>query len=174
MPRDPGMKRPFFEIFCDATFEDVRAILRQLDMRLKGSGVDADTRGSAQLVLAEAMNNIVEHAFSDKSVKAAFHLRIEAQDDGLKVHLSDQGDPMPWTEVRNPGILRRPMSPEYAKEGGFGWSIIKALSQDVAYSREDGTNHLSFDLPSPDLTAPAPGRRRRDAYLFGEDNQTAN
>ena len=163
----------FFEIVCDATFEDVRMVLKQMDMRLKAQGVDPDKRGTAQMVLAEAMNNIVEHAYADTPKTGILQLWVDADKDSLRVKLVDGGAPMPWNKVRNPRTLRRPLSLKYAKEGGYGWSIITTLATDLGYERINDQNHLSFRIDAPDVSAPEPGARRRDARLFGKAEKSA-
>lgn len=166
---DIPSQRPFFEIACDATFGDVRVILMQLDRRLAAHGVDDDKRGSVQIVLAEAMNNIVEHAYADTEGAGAFELSITARNAGLDVTLSDGGAPMPWGQLSDRLTTRRPLAPEFAKEGGFGWPIINSLAADVRYERRDSRNVLEFRIAAPDVDTRSAGARRRDAYLFGQD-----
>lgn len=165
---DTASRPPFFEIACDATFGDVRVVLKQLDMRLAAHGVDDDSRGSVQIVLAEAMNNIVEHAYADTGRSGAFALSITARSSGLDVTLSDGGAPMPWGQLSKRLTARRPLAPEFAEEGGFGWPIINSLAADIRYDRVDGRNVLEFLVAAPDIDARSAGARRRDAYLFGQ------
>lgn len=102
-----------------------------------------DSRGTARIVLAEALNNIAEHAYA--SHRGAIDLQIAAHDGFLQVRLVDTGLPMPG------GMLPvGKLSPhgELADlpEGGFGWYLIRSLTKDLTFRREGSNNMLSFCL----------------------------
>ncbi len=103
---------------------------------------DAD-RGTTELVLAEVLNNIVEHAYAGCSGRIALSLDLGAS--GLAVRITDNGLAMPGGAVPA-GLL--PTDPAATlPEGGFGWFLIRSLTRDLAYDRKNGRNHLSFTLP---------------------------
>lgn len=111
---------------------------------------DAD-RGSAELVLGEALNNIVEHAYAEGP--GPIELWLDAGADGLAFTITDRGLAMPGAvapEGRLPAGLDGPLAD--LPEGGFGWFLIRSLTRDLRYERSDGLNRLRFILP---LTAQA-------------------
>jgi serine/threonine-protein kinase RsbW len=125
IPSDPMAVRQGLK----SLFESL--LLRQLDM--------AD-RGKAEIVLAEALNNIVEHAYADGT--GEIELTICLNQRGLTCRIVDHGAPMPQ-EVLPAGHLA---TPESLPEGGFGWHLIRTLSEDLRYARVAGQNQLTFRL----------------------------
>lgn len=118
----------------------VREGLRLLFSRAPLSRLAADDQGTAEIVLAEALNNIVEHAY------AAYHGEIEVAiwHDGQLVHCTivDAGLPMPDDTL--PSGNPKPIAA--LPEGGFGWHLIRALTTNLHYRREGERNILSFNL----------------------------
>ncbi len=137
-------------VFC-ATPLAVRQVLHRLIADLEGRGIPAEARSAAEIVLAEALNNVVEHAYAEATGEIEFELAPEP--DGLRCSIVDHGSAMP--ELRLPeGTL--PAGDEPA-EGGFGWFLIRSLARDLRYDRIGGTNRLSFSLPAtlaPDNPTP--------------------
>jgi serine/threonine-protein kinase RsbW len=113
-----------------------------LDHPAMGSLSDA-TRGNAELVLAEALNNIVEHAYDSEDGQIDVQLRWFA--DRICCNVVDAGLPMPNGDV--PQGLAQPIGGNQdLAEGGYGWFLIRALTTDLTYRRIDARNHLSFQL----------------------------
>ena len=109
-----------------------------------------DLRGTAEIVMAEALNNIVEHAYAAQT--GAIEISVDLGDDGLQCTISDSGAPMPGHAL--------PQGQAYAledmddlPEGGFGWFLIRSLAQDLQYSRFRDQNFLRFRLPANTLVA---------------------
>lgn len=103
--------------------------------------------GTVELVLAEAMNNVVEHAYRDSS--GVIELRVANCVEGLFCEVLDDGagmGGMPLGEEPSgePGPL------EDTPEGGFGWFLIRSLARDLSYAREGGRNRLSFRIELAD------------------------
>jgi len=121
-----------------------RQALAEVTVALADAGLSEDDIANAELILAEALNNIVEHAYA--GTEGPVELEIELRRDGLDCALRDQGraaafDPppdAPLPEIAPP--LRLP-------EGGFGWHIIRCLSTDLRHSRAGEWNELSFRVP---------------------------
>lgn len=131
----------------------VREALDQMRKDVRLAGVDAAMCDTAQIILGEVLNNVVEHAYRFAEGEP-IKLSIWVQDDGLCCEVRDIGVPMP-NGVPPAGIL----SPVDANdryslpEGGFGWAMVRELTKDLQYFRKDGTNQLVFRIPMPDETA---------------------
>lgn len=106
-------------------------------------GIPEDDRGTAEIVLAEALNNIVEHAYSGQNGEIEISLQVSTN--ALVCRISDSGLPMPDCVLPS-GKLAEHGEREDLPEGGFGWHLIRRLSSDLKYHRESGRNHLSFRL----------------------------
>jgi serine/threonine-protein kinase RsbW len=103
-----------------------------------------DTRASAEIILAEALNNIVEHAYASQA--GAIEISVDLGADGLDCTICDHGMAMPG-HVLPPGQAAQITSLADLPEGGFGWFLIRALAQDLRYSRARGENFLRFRVP---------------------------
>ena len=108
--------------------------------------MSADDAGTLELVLAEVLNNIVEHGYRDI---AAGPIRIELRHAGawLDCRIEDSGHPMP-----NLAPPDRPLPPADVAiadlaEGGWVWVLIRELTIDLRYERENGRNCLRFRVP---------------------------
>ena len=100
-------------------------------------------RGSAEVVLAEALNNIVEHAYA----KADGHidLRLQRRPDRVLCDIVDHGALTPGGAL--PAGLSQPICVDKdLPEGGFGWFLIRSLTENLVYQRIGARNHLSFQF----------------------------
>lgn len=102
-----------------------------------------DDRGTAEIVLAEALNNIVEHAYARHQGDIEVTIRVATG--SLDCTISDHGLPIPG-ETLPAGRLPQMLDLDDLPEGGFGWHMIRSLSRDLAYCRVDGRNELTFRL----------------------------
>lgn len=121
--------------------------VRQGLARLLASDViatlQAGARETAEIVLAEVLNNIVEHAYAGQPGSIVVSLNHNRH--GVLVQVRDYGAAFPCHEVPK-GDLPSLEACRDLPEGGFGWYMIRSLVRDLTYQREDGCNHLSFCL----------------------------
>ena len=102
-----------------------------------------DARSAAEIVLAEVLNNIVEHAYADSAGSIVVALRQD--DDGILVTVMDHGAAFPQEKLPE-GRLPEIDSFDDLPEGGFGWLLIRTLVRGLSYQRKNGSNHVSFYL----------------------------
>ena len=144
-PPPAGQGRPLIRLRLVGETEAVRGALQRVSARLAADGVGQDAREVAELALAEAMNNIVEHAFADRPGLVA--LDIDRCAAGLRVTLRDNGRRMPRSTLP-PGTLPAcGTCTDDLPEGGFGWFLIHALARNLSYRRIGSCNRLHFLLP---------------------------
>jgi len=124
----------------------VRDSLRRLFSMEPLCDLSVDARGTTEIVLAEVLNNIVEHAYAAGPGEIGLTLRYGAPD--LWCEIADAGLPMPNATL--PDGQGPVLGPGDAlPEGGFGWFLIRTLTEDLAYQRTDGRNLLCFRLRLP-------------------------
>lgn len=119
--------------------EAVRRLLARTMAHPILAGEGEATRGTVEIVLAEALNNIVEHAYRDGA--GAFSLRGRWYRGTLCLELRDEGRPLP--DHRLPE--GRPLDPAGdgdPPEGGFGWFLIRSLTIGLRYRRTAAGNSL--------------------------------
>ncbi|MBL4926828.1 ATP-binding protein [Fuscibacter oryzae] len=109
---------------------------RQLTM------LTADGRSTTELVLAEVLNNVVEHAYA--RYPGEIELRLTVDPACLHCQIIDSGLPMP--EERLPAGDPPNLGGDLP-EGGFGWNLIRTLTTGLEYHRLAGRNYLQFSLP---------------------------
>lgn len=128
-----------------ATFENVRLAIKRVMDDIGPLNLDGDERASVELVMAEALNNVVEHAYRPDDA-GEIKLVLRHGRAGLLVEIRDNGKPMPngRTPVGNHPSDENGHSD--LPEGGFGWFLIRELAKDLIYDRENGENFLIFRM----------------------------
>lgn len=119
-------------------------------MDMQASGVDQGLCDASQIILGEVLNNVVEHAYRFEQGHP-IELSIWTTRGGLSCEVTDHGVPMP--NGVPPAGTRQDVDPsviEALPEGGFGWAMVRELTQDLQYFRTDGINKLVFVIPTPD------------------------
>lgn len=102
-----------------------------------------DLRSTAELVLAEVLNNIVEHAQPNRD--GHIYLSVVQRPSGISCTLRDNGLPMPG-DTPPPGWFPDDDAAGYPAEGGYGWYLIRALTNNLTYHRLGEENCLTFEL----------------------------
>ncbi|WP_246139515.1 ATP-binding protein [Phaeobacter marinintestinus] len=145
-----------FKESCETDqMEARRCILSVLD-RLRRSGLSPERAGDVELVLAEAINNIVEHAYEAPG-KGQIWLRVMMAADHLVIRLRDDGRPLPANRIPTARLIQPSKKHGILPEGGFGWFLIQSLTSAVRYDRDEGCNLLSlfFRIQAKDLVPPS-------------------
>lgn len=128
-----------------ADFLAVRDGLQHLFRQDPLIDMSEEQRGLSEIVLAEVLNNIVEHAYRDASGR--IEISIAHRAGFLNICVIDRGKPMPDLKLPS-GELRPPLDAQDLPEGGFGWPLIHSLTQDLHYQRVQGQNILQFRMAS--------------------------
>lgn len=128
-------------VFPAEPFE-VRAALSRLLDALPGEGVCPDLRSSIMIVVAEVLNNVVEHAYEEQ--EGVVEMTLFPVTGGFRFEISDQGHPMPNGRLPPAGLPAN--TADGMPEGGFGWYLIHSLAQDIRYDRIGAVNRLGFLL----------------------------
>ncbi len=103
----------------------VRAALADLGTSLTRLGIASDHIETLELVVAEILNNIVEHAYRDMD-PGPIDIGVEALGGAIQCAVSDSG---------------------------YGWFLIRGLAQDLTYTRIGDRNVLRFRIDFPSSCA---------------------
>ena len=154
MQRMPGTTRS--DILCERSRNELRVIFPSAPLAVRDAlhstmsglahlDLTDEDHASVELVLAEVLNNIVEHGYGDDQ-PGMIELRVVHSAEGLFCTAIDDGQAMPgnrppMTDPPSPDVPMMAMA-----EGGFGWFLIRELSRDLTYRRDAGRNELAFRL----------------------------
>ncbi len=129
-----------------ATNSDVRHSMILLRRLLVSMGVFIDDIGKVELVLAEALNNIVEHACAGTDENMV-GLDLKRTPSRLNCQICDPGKPMPNAQPPMGRVTDPTIGRDRLPEGGFGWMLIRSLSDNIHYQRIGETNRLTLSIP---------------------------
>jgi serine/threonine-protein kinase RsbW len=118
------------------------------------SQLTPDQRGTVEVVLAEVLNNVAEHAYAGGPGQISVSLHLQGA--ALACLVTDSGVAMPEGQLPAGVLPGQGADPDssYADlalsdlpEGGFGWHLIRHLTEGLHYERVGGQNRLSFTIP---------------------------
>ena len=123
----------------------VRHALGEMMEHIRAQSISEKSIGLFELVLAEALNNVVEHAYEGHET-GDISLSVVIWNGSLICNIKDSGKPMPKLSLPIPTQKDLNVSLEGLPEGGWGWMMIRELSDSITYKRKRDQNHLSFRL----------------------------
>ena len=144
--RSSAAVRHRFDITVEGVGQGVRTALSELIHWLTARDLSVEETGTVQLVLAEILNNIIEHAYAPDTPFDPIQIAAALKEDGLHLAIHDRGKPMP--DGKLPIGTQPSIDVEMAElpEGGFGWFLIQHLARDVVYRRVGAENHLRLRI----------------------------
>lgn len=137
---------PPFEVCVQSGQFAARQALSKVFEALRPLDLDIEEAGTIEIVLAEVLNNIVEHAYPPTGPAGPIAIHCIQKPDGLLVKVMDQGNK--WPDEKLPSVTAVPLDValQDMPEGGFGWFLIQHLAKDVTYARVGEENHLNMRL----------------------------
>jgi serine/threonine-protein kinase RsbW len=111
---------------------------------LRAQGINDDATGSTEIVLAEALNNIVEHAYLYRE-DGKIEMDLTLANDVLGITLFDRGSKFPGIPQKKE-MKGNAIKFEELPEGGFGWFLIHSLTQSIRYAYVDEKNVVKFEV----------------------------
>ena len=117
--------------------------------RLRGLGLNDDQAEDVEIALAEAVNNVVEHAYSDIQDSGHVGVSVRWDRDHLTLRITDAGTPLEDGALPAGQRADLAVALEELPEGGFGWFLIRQLTESVRYERQHGKNILCLIFKVP-------------------------
>lgn len=137
--------KPMLDCAFEGTFDNVSVHLQKLDAELDRNAVASSCKDDILIVLGEVLNNIVEHGYKEHN-GGDIHLRAHAEKDAVHISTMDHGPPIPRSTLSEANLPEKTDDMQTMPEGGFGWFMIHALTDDMRYERVDGQNRFSFSI----------------------------
>ncbi|MGJ8626994.1 MAG: ATP-binding protein [Sulfitobacter sp.] len=142
---DKHLLKPF-DICVTSGEMAARQALGEVFAELAELSLDAEEIATVELVLAEAINNIVEHAYPVGDLQGQIHIECSHQNNGLHFTILDHGCPMPDGQMPLGLAQDVDIDPLDLAEGGYGWFLIKDLAKDIRYERLGAKNRLNLRI----------------------------
>ncbi|CAA6801217.1 MAG: Serine/threonine-protein kinase RsbW [uncultured Thiotrichaceae bacterium] len=120
--------------------------IRLLGGALRGIGAELeltnDQIGQLELILVEAVTNVIEHAYEYKTGNQ-IQVKVECDPDNtIKMIISDRGKSMPDSLQGKLKADRLSLpEPELLPESGWGMGLIQMLSDSFHYERNNEQNY---------------------------------
>lgn len=143
----PGsVKSPRAELTIRAETRETRHASAWLEAAAIGEGVPLDQLVRLDHCLDEALANVINHGVRDVDTPSILLRLVVRRGQGIctaELVIVDEGvefDPSTLPATRTP----RPTSLAEVNPGGLGLAMIRSFSDDLAYKRADGRNHLTI------------------------------
>jgi serine/threonine-protein kinase RsbW len=140
-----GDGRRFHDVF-PGDAHSVRAALETAMRAFREMEIADEQTGVVEIVLAEVLNNVVEHAYAEHG-RGVIELDVRRQGSTLSFVIRDDGRPMPGGYAPHGSAHDLNVAAENLPEGGFGWFLIRELTRDLEYRRLGNRNELRFHIP---------------------------
>ncbi|WP_298937324.1 ATP-binding protein [uncultured Ruegeria sp.] len=140
---NPISNETCLELSFPATEAEASAGIEQLSTGLSDQGLPVQKADDVKIALAEAINNVVEHAYAGIA-PAKVQVTCRLDQDRLDILISDTGNPLPGLHPPDGIPASVDTTPQDLPEGGFGWYLIYELTSDISYERRKGCNRLSL------------------------------
>lgn len=131
----------------------VRSALKTAMGALRTMQFGPQFRGVVEIVLAEALNNVVEHAYTEHG-RGVIEIEVDRLETALAFRIIDDGLPMPKGRLPQGTPQDLDVPPDELPEGGFGWFLIRELTERLDYQRLANRNVLTFRIPLTGVSRP--------------------
>lgn len=143
-----------FTVTLGGVEDKVRGGIAGVIASLAPLSLSADDTATVELVLAEALNNVVEHALARTNALTEIMVRGAYTEGELTLTVIDTGVAMPAGRAPRGKAPDLDVATDELPEGGFGWFMIHSLTEQVSYARIGDANHLTLRVALPSGTAP--------------------
>lgn len=142
---DPFSQAGTHDLVIRAEPVSVRTALLSIVAAPPVCDLEPGQRHTVELVLAEVLNNVAEHAYP--TVPGHVAVTVVLLSGALRCEVVDEGGPMPNGTLPEGRLPDSDLPAADLPEGGFGWHLIRTLTRDITYRRQRGTNRLGFTIP---------------------------
>lgn len=137
----PELQEHHFKIA--STFSEVADLAESAATICARTSGDSALADSLRLCLAEALNNVVEHAYQGEAGHE-IDVTIGLRQGAFEVRIVDGGRPLPDGTIPAGVIDFDGIVFDELPEGGFGWMLIRNEVDFLSYERKDDRNVLTL------------------------------
>ena len=129
-----------WEITIESNFSAIRNASDLLMEYCTQCHISPELSGQLELMMVEALNNVIEHAYQGKDGSEA-HVEIIDEPQQILIHITDFGVSAPYELYSG----NKSLPDEYfLPEGGWGLPLIQALADNISYSSTKNSNLLTL------------------------------
>jgi anti-sigma regulatory factor (Ser/Thr protein kinase) len=121
---------------------EIARLTALLETFCRNHGVGEDDTLNVNLVLDEAVINVIAHGYED-AAEHEIDVRLLLEGRRLTIQVADDG--ISYNPLDAPAP-RFDLPIEQRRIGGLGVHIMKALAETLDYRREDGRNHFTITM----------------------------
>lgn len=125
---------------------EVRDALGRVTTWMNAQSISQSDCDRAELVLAEILNNIAEHAYAGQT-PGPVELWLDNRKSAMKVQIEDTGQRLPGDTLPPGNLPSHDTALSDLPEGGFGWFLVFSLTEDLTYYRGADRNIVNFLIP---------------------------
>ncbi len=133
------------EVTFDASVVTVREEIIHVINALAKHGATRHLLNSFEIVLAELLNNIVEHGYNQIG-SGPIELSVSHVGGKLRIKTFDKGAPLPDLLIPKGEMHDLTVETADLPEGQFGWFLIRKLTRALTYHRDSAGNHFSMEI----------------------------
>ncbi len=141
-----AVDRPDFRMRAPATARAVRDVLANVAEHCRAAALPAAACEDLQIVLGELLNNVVEHGNAGRET-GVLDLSLRLGRSAIHCCLRDDGAALPGGCFPKGAMPDIDLPTASLPEGGFGVSLIRALTRDLGYLRAGDENRTFFRIP---------------------------
>jgi serine/threonine-protein kinase RsbW len=120
--------------------EEIPVLAEKIERLAEEEKLSDELTMNINLVLEEALSNIIYYAFSDNK-KHLINILLSVEDKKLTIKITDDGTPFDPTLHKEPDIS---LPVEEREIGGLGILLISKIMDTVKYSRDKNLNILTL------------------------------
>ena len=123
-------------LLLENNLDELTTLNKWMNKLAKQFGILPNDTFRLDLLLAESVTNVIQHAYTDKKshqIKVTFHYRQNV----IGLEVEDEG--IPFNPLQNPEVVF-PRSLDEASKGGLGIHLIRSYADECEYKRENGKN----------------------------------
>ena len=130
------------EFTIKSSLEEMQLLNYKVREFLKRLNIASNVVYKVNLVIEEMITNIIKYSYDDKNLHE-INIYIKIDPDQIYIKLIDDGKEFDATLSPDPEIN---VPVEEMKIGGLGIHIVKHITEDIKYHRDEGKNILHVKL----------------------------
>jgi phosphoserine phosphatase RsbU/P len=144
-PSSDAGKTNAWTIRIPSSLTELEGVKQRLAEYLAGQSLTQEVIEDAQLIVEEMLVNTIQYGYAGDDSRD-INLQVTLTPEHLKLTFVDQATPFnPLTEIATPDTDS--LDDTERSSGGFGFHLVRALSDHIDYTYQDGKNILVVSQP---------------------------